>query len=218
MVYKAQKSKGGELAIGLDTVYYYAAMLERPADARAAWARTTARVPMSQVTPAERPWRNIARMAVRMHDPAMARLALDGFEHDQAAREPDVEGGRAFFAAHVALAEQKWDQGIQLLHEADKRYSIFDKYALAALAQAHDLAGHADSAIVYFEKFTTFKDPNMNDGRAVPRGVVQAPRRALRSQGRPGEGDRELREVRGSLEECRAGAAAEGGRSPGEAD
>ncbi len=161
--YKAQKSKGGELSIGLDTVYYYAAMLERPADARAAWARTTARVPLSQVVPAERPWRNIARLAVRVHDPAMARLALDGFEHDLAAREPDVEGGRAFFAAHVALAEQKWDQGIQLLHEADKRYSIFDIYALAALAQAHDLAGHADSAIVYFEKFAAFKDSNMNE-------------------------------------------------------
>ena len=161
--YKAQQSKGVELTIGLDTVYYYAAMLERPADARAAWTRTTARVPMSQVAPAERPWRNIARIAVRMQDPAMARMALDGFEHDQAASEPDVEGRRAFFAAHVALAEQKWDQGIQLLHEADKRYSIFDIYALAAFAQAHDLAGHADSAIVYFEKFAAFKDSNMNE-------------------------------------------------------
>ena len=161
--YKAQNTKGAELAIYLDTIYYYAAMLERPADARAAWARSQAKVPMSQIAPAERPWRNIARIASRMHDPALARMALEGFEKDQAAGEPDVEGGRAFFNAHVALADGKYDQAIQLLHVADSRFSIFDKYALAALAHAHDLAGHSDSAIVYFEKFTAYKDPNMGE-------------------------------------------------------
>jgi len=161
--YKAQKSKGTELAIALDTVYYYAAMLERPADARAAWARAIARVPLSQVAPSERPWPTIARIAARMHDPAIAHLALDGFEHDLAAQAPDVDGSRAYFTAHVALAEQKWDQAIEQLHEADKHASIFDKYALVALAQAHDFAGHSDSAIVYFEKFAAYKDPNMNE-------------------------------------------------------
>jgi tetratricopeptide (TPR) repeat protein/tRNA A-37 threonylcarbamoyl transferase component Bud32 len=161
--YKAQKSKGNELAFVLDTVYYLAAMLERPADARAAWARGMARVPMSQVASAERPWRIVARIAARMRDPAMARMALDGFEHDLASQAPDVDGMRAFYAAHVALAEQKWDEAIRQLNEADKRMSIFDKYAYAALAQAHDFAGHSDSAIVYFEKFVKYKDPNMNE-------------------------------------------------------
>ena len=70
---------------------------------------------------------------------------------------------RAFFAAHVALADQKWDEAIRQLHEADKRVSISDNYAYAALAQAHDFAGHSDSAIVYFEKFVKYKDPNMNE-------------------------------------------------------
>ena len=161
--YRAQKSKANELAIAMDTVYYYAAMLERPADARAAWARTMSRVPMSQVAAAERPWRHIARIAFRMRDPALAKQALDGFERDQVSQEPDVDGARAFFAAHVALAEQKWDVAIQQLHEADERFAMFDKYALIALAQAHDLAGHSDSAIVYFEKFAAYKDPNMGE-------------------------------------------------------
>ncbi|HXD23281.1 MAG TPA: protein kinase [Gemmatimonadaceae bacterium] len=161
--YKAHKSKGVELTIDLDTVYYYAAMLERPAEARAVWTRTMARVPMSQVTPAERQWTLIARIAARMHDPAMARMALDGFEHDLASQAPDADGRRAFFAGHVALAEGKWDEAIRQLEEADKRVSIFDKYAYAALAQAHDFAGHSDSAIVYFEKFVKYKDPNMNE-------------------------------------------------------
>jgi len=122
-----------------------------------------ARVPMSQVTPAERQWTLIARIAARMHDPAMARMALDGFEHDLASQAPDADGRRAFFAGHVALAEGKWDEAIRQLEEADKRVSIFDKYAYAALAQAHDFAGHSDSAIVYFEKFVKYKDPNMNE-------------------------------------------------------
>ncbi len=161
--YKAQKSKGTELTIDLDTVYYFAAMLERPADARAAWARAMARVPMSQVAPAERPWRHIARVGARMRDPAIARMALEGFEHDLASQAPDADGLRAFFAAHVALADQKWDEAIRQLNEADKRMSIFDTYAYAALAQAHDFAGHSDSAIVYFEKFVKYKDPNMNE-------------------------------------------------------
>jgi len=112
-----------------------------------------ARVPMSQVTPAERQWTLIARIAARMHDPAMARMALDGFEHDLASQAPDADGRRAFFAGHVALAEGKWDEAIRQLEEADKRVSIFDKYAYAALAQAHDFAGHSDSAIVYFEQY-----------------------------------------------------------------
>jgi tetratricopeptide (TPR) repeat protein/tRNA A-37 threonylcarbamoyl transferase component Bud32 len=161
--YKALKSKGNELTIDLDTVYYYAAMLERPADARAAWARTMARVPMSQVAPPDRQWPGIARLAARMRDPAMARMALDGFEHDLASQVPDVDGRRAFFAAHVALAEQKWEEAIRQLNEADRRVSISDLYVNAALAQAYDFAGHSDSAIVYFEKFVKHKDPHMTE-------------------------------------------------------
>jgi tetratricopeptide (TPR) repeat protein len=160
---RARPSKFNQLSIGIDTAYYYAAMLERPTEARAALARSFARVPLSQISPEDRPWRNLARLAFRMRDPALAHQALDGYEHDQAAREPDVEGGRAFFAAHVALAEQRWDAALPLLREADRRLSIFDKYGTVAMAQAHDLAGHADSAIVYFERFAAVKDPNMSE-------------------------------------------------------
>jgi hypothetical protein len=161
--YKAEKTKWNEFAIGLDTAYYLAAMLEKPADARTAYARAVARVPLSQMKPEERNWRMIARFASRMRDPALAKQALDGFEHDQASREPDPEGSRAFFQAHVALAEGKWDAAIDALHTADKRFSMFDKYALAALAMANDFGGHADSAIVYYERFAAYKDPNMSE-------------------------------------------------------
>jgi tetratricopeptide (TPR) repeat protein len=151
------------MQISLDTVYYLAAMLERPAEAKTAYARAVGRIPLSSLRPEERNWRQIARLAVRMHDPALARQAADGFEHDQAAGAPDVEGGRAFFAAHVAMTEQRWDAALDALRTADQKYAIFDKYAFVLFAQAHDLAGHADSAIYYFEKFATFKDPNMSE-------------------------------------------------------
>ncbi len=118
---------------------------------------------MSQLARTERPWTTVARLAFRLRDATMARQALDGFEHDEAAGVADADGRRAFYAAHVALAEQKWDVAIQQMHEADRRLAVFDKYALSLLAQAHDLAGHADSAIVYFEKFVVYKDPNMGE-------------------------------------------------------
>ncbi len=160
-VWRARKTKANEQALDLDTVYYYANMLERPADARAAFARALVRVPMSQVAPQERNWRQVARLAFVMRDPAAAHQALDGFEHDLAASEADLEGSRAFFTAHVALAEQRWDAAITALHEADRRFAIKDSYAWIALAQAHDLAGHSDSAIVYFERFAAYKDPDI---------------------------------------------------------
>ena len=118
---------------------------------------------MSQVAPAERQWPSISRLAALMRDPAVARIALDGFEHDLAMQAPDADGMRAFFAANVALAEQKWDEAIRQLHEADKRVSINPFYANAALAQAEDFAGRSDSAIVYLEKFVKVKDPNMSE-------------------------------------------------------
>ena len=159
----AQASKANQLSIALDTVYYYAVMLERPADARAALTRALARVPVSQLAPEERPWRNLAGLAFPMRDPALARQALDGFEHDLAGMAPDADGARAYFGAHVALAEQRWDAAIPLLHEADRRFAIDDKDAMADLAQAFDYAGKTDSAIVYFERFAAVKDPNMGD-------------------------------------------------------
>jgi tRNA A-37 threonylcarbamoyl transferase component Bud32/tetratricopeptide (TPR) repeat protein len=161
--FRAEPTKADAMQISLDTVYYFAAMLERPAEAKAAYARGVARIPMSSLRPEERNWRQIARLAVRMHDPALAKQATEGFEHDEAAGSPDVEGARAFFAAHVAITEQRWDAALDALRTADRKYSIFDKYAFVLFAQAHDLAGHADSAIYYFEKFAATKDAFMNE-------------------------------------------------------
>jgi tRNA A-37 threonylcarbamoyl transferase component Bud32/tetratricopeptide (TPR) repeat protein len=158
---RADKTKGSELAISLDTVYFLAAGLERPAEAKAALARALARVQLSALPVEERQWRQAAVLAYRLHDPALARQALAGFERDLVTREADVLGARAFFAAHVALTEQKWDTAIALIHTANERFAVRRLYALELLAQAHDQAGRADSAVAYFEQFATKKDPEM---------------------------------------------------------
>ena len=89
-----------------------------------------------------------------MNDAALARQAAIGWERDQSGESPDVTGVRAFFAAQVALAEQRWDAVVPLVLEADKRATINWQYAWIAMATAHDNAGRPDSAIAYFEKFT----------------------------------------------------------------
>jgi tetratricopeptide (TPR) repeat protein/tRNA A-37 threonylcarbamoyl transferase component Bud32 len=161
--YRADKTKGNEVAIPLDTVYFLMAGIEHPAEARAAFARVVARTPISTIPVEERNWRQMARLAVRLRDPALARDAQAGFERDMIKREPDVAGARAFFAAHVAMTTQKWDTAVALIRTADQRFAINPKYAYQILAQAHDQAGRTDSAIVYFEKFAALKDPEISE-------------------------------------------------------
>ncbi len=158
---RADKTKGGALELALDSVYNMGAGVDRGAGARAALARVLARAPMSEIPVEERAWRRLAVLAYRMRDPVVARQALVGFERDLATVVPDVIGARAFFAAHVALTEQKWDTALALLRTADQRFEIQGKYAYQLFAQAHDQAGRADSAVGYYEKFAALKDPNV---------------------------------------------------------
>jgi tetratricopeptide (TPR) repeat protein len=108
---------------------------------------------MDSIPPSERPWERIAEIASAIADPALAREAQAGYERDLASMARDPVGRRAAYGAGVALAERKWDDAIRLLQEADARRSIYDRYAWAQIARAHDLAGRADSALVYYERF-----------------------------------------------------------------
>jgi tetratricopeptide (TPR) repeat protein len=74
-------------------------------------------------------------------------------------RPPRIRWPGAFYSAHVALVEKRWDDAIRLLHEADARFAVDERYAMSQLGQAHDRAGRGDSAVVYYEKFVTTPDP-----------------------------------------------------------
>jgi tetratricopeptide (TPR) repeat protein len=120
--------------------------------------------------PDERPWEQLALLAADLGDAPLARLALAGFERDLAATSRDSVGRRAFYAANVALAEEQWDDAIRLLHEADTRFVLEARAAMSRLGLAHDRAGRADSAVVYYEKFIATPDPfPIEDARARAR-------------------------------------------------
>ena len=109
--------------------------------------------------PDERDWEELATLGAALAHPALSRRALAGFDQDlkQSARDPI--GRRAFFAAHVALAEGKWDEALALLREADTRKTVEDRYAMVQMGRAHEAAGRPDSAMGYYEKFLAMPDP-----------------------------------------------------------
>ncbi len=130
------------------------------ASARQILVRGLSRVRWEEIPPSERPWTLLAILAGATGDVALARRAQQGFEQDESSLVNDPVGRRAFHAAHVALAEEKYSEAIPLLQEADRRFEIDMRYAATLLGQAHDQAGRPDSAIVYYEQFIMTPDPD----------------------------------------------------------
>jgi tetratricopeptide (TPR) repeat protein len=163
---RANPSAAGRVAFALDTAFH-ALQAGDPARGRAAIQRGLTRHPTDSMPPDERPWDNLSWLAAGLGDAPLARLALAGYERDLASASVAPAGERARYAANVALAEQRWDEAIELLHEADTRMGIDERYAMAELGRAQDQAGRSDSAVVYYEKFIITPDPfPIEDGRA----------------------------------------------------
>ncbi len=218
---RVDPSAANRLAIALDTAFHVLKRGDVPAG-RAALQRGLARHPTDSMPPDERPWQNLAELAGALGDAPVARLALAGYERDLASTSPFPAGERASFSAHVALAEERWDEAVRMLHEADARFGIEPRYAMSKLGRAHDQAGRSDSAIVYYEKFVAARDPfPIEDARAraeIHRRLGELyeaggkPRQAMEHYGRFvelwGEADPVLQpqvaEVRKRLERLRA--------------
>ncbi len=167
---RALQTPGARLRFTGDSAFYAALFSEDPEATRGFLARGEARVRLEELPASERPWGFYARLAAVIRDPALARRALDGYERDHAGLAADAEGRRAFHAAHVALAEERWDDAIPLLHEADRRLSIYFRYAHVQIGRAHDLAGRPDSAITYLQRYVDTPDPNPGeDGQWLAR-------------------------------------------------
>jgi tetratricopeptide (TPR) repeat protein len=167
---RAQRTTAARLTFALDSAYYAALFDEDREATRQFLVRGEARAPMAEIPPVERPWTNYARMAAVIGDPALARRALTGFEADQIGLAADPEARRGFFQAHVALAEGRWDEAIPLLHEADRRRVMGDRYALNLIGRAHDQAGRPDSALAYLQRYVDTPDPEpWEDSQWLPR-------------------------------------------------
>jgi tetratricopeptide (TPR) repeat protein len=163
---RATPSAAGRLAFSLDMAIHALKRGDVSAG-RAAVQRGLARHPTDSMPPDERPWQNLAELGGALGDAPLARLALAGYERDLASTSPFPAGERASFSAHVALAEERWDEAVRMLHEADARFGIEPRYAMSQLGRAHDRAGRSDSAVVYYEKFVATPDPfPIEDARA----------------------------------------------------
>ncbi|HEX6643397.1 MAG TPA: protein kinase [Gemmatimonadales bacterium] len=150
----------GMQAFMIDSVAY-AAVLGDPARGRSILERTLSQYPMDSMAPEERDWDLVAIAAMLVDDAPAARAALSGFARDLAASVPDSVGTHARFAAAVALAEQRPDEALRLIAAAKDRFSIPLRTSVYYTGLAHDRAGHADSAIAYYERFvrTLIADP-----------------------------------------------------------
>ncbi|HVK00864.1 MAG TPA: protein kinase [Gemmatimonadales bacterium] len=155
---RAVPTAASRLAFALDTALD-AAWAGDVAAGRAAIDRGLVRQPIDSVPPDERDWEELAMLGAALAHPALSQRALAGFDQDQKQTARDPIGRRAFFAAHVALAEGKWDEALALLREADTRKTVEDRYALVQMGRAHEAAGRPDSAMGYYEKFLAMPDP-----------------------------------------------------------
>lgn len=160
---RAVPSVRNRLEVVLDTAFH-AAFVQRDADrTREVLARAFARYPMDSITPLDRPWGALATLGLMIRDPALARQGLAGYDRDLASAETDPEGGRSWYAAAVALAERRGADAVERLHDAYARFSIPPRIAFALIAEGHDMAGNADSTIVYLERFLGSRDPLPNN-------------------------------------------------------
>ena len=153
---------------------------------RAAIDRGLVRQPIDSVPPDERDCEGArhARSGTGTPgaEPARARRLRSGSE---AVRARPI-GRRAFFAAHVALAELKWDEALGLLREADTRKTVEDRYAMVQMGRAHEAAGRPDSAMGYYEKFLAMPDPFPVLDLAGARMSISGSARSTRGRARAG--------------------------------
>lgn len=140
-----------------DTAWYLAGIGQFTA-ASAAMQRALDRYPMDSIASEDRDWYVISALAADLSDPRLARMALAGFLADDAGTTDDSAGRHAYFAANVALAEQRWDDAIPLLFRADSSFEMNERDAQAQIARAYDAAGRPDSAVVWFERFLSTPD------------------------------------------------------------
>ncbi|HWA16578.1 MAG TPA: hypothetical protein VG817_09095, partial [Gemmatimonadales bacterium] len=165
---RVEPSNLNRLQLTLDSVFILAQVPTYRARSRTALDQGLARVPLATIPPTDRPYADLAILSAIFDDPALAKQAWQGWERDQRANVPDSLGARAFYQAHVALAEKRWHDAITLSQDAYNRFSLWPRYAPLILARAWDGAGQPDSAIAQYEAFLKVPNWNPQSGSAIP--------------------------------------------------
>lgn len=158
------------LYAALDTAYVLSGPLGRNDEALRIVTRALQRTPLSSIPEAERPLGMLLDGAAELRDVGLARTAHQEWMRIVVPTAPDSIGATAHADAHLAFAEGRWDDAIARMQESERRFAGGGPlHALVTIAQAHDLAGRPDSAIVYLERLVNTPDPNLDTrGRYGP--------------------------------------------------
>ena len=154
-VYRATRAANRPLLAAIDSAQTAAFFLGDVAGARRMIRRALTKTPIAQIPPAARPWIRLGNLGADMRYPELAREALQGFEKDlEQVGSMSPDGERARMRAWVAIAESRYDDAAREFRDADRGFAFFEpRRGMVALAEAFDLAGRSDSALVYYEKF-----------------------------------------------------------------
>ncbi|MGH7712659.1 MAG: tetratricopeptide repeat protein, partial [Gemmatimonadaceae bacterium] len=158
-VHRATRAPDRLLLAALDSAQHAGFFLQEPQQARAIIRRALVRTPIAQMPPASRPWNYLGEVAAVIRAAPLAREALEGFESDlPQLGSVTPEGERARMRSWVAMASGQYSAAIKEMREADRAFALNERRALIAIAEAFDLNGERDSAIVYYEKFVRTPD------------------------------------------------------------
>ncbi len=159
-IYRGTKAPARQLLMAIDSaraIAFFAQDIDR---ARKIIRRAMSQTPMSQMLVASRPWVDLARLAVVMRDPVLAREALDGFEKDvPQLGAADAEALRLLLSAWLEMVSARYEDAVRDFRDAEPGINAnIENDARIGRAHAFDLAGQSDSAIATYEKFLIAPD------------------------------------------------------------
>ena len=156
---RAVPNPRSRLIVAMDSAWQMVVAGRNPALASVMLEHALASGRLDSMAPEERPWWGLSELATLTGDPVLARASLAGFDRDLAATTADAAMMRPFFAARVALTEERWQDAIELLQGIPEESGLPLIEIYPAVATAYDHLGRPDSATRYYELALEVPDP-----------------------------------------------------------
>jgi tetratricopeptide (TPR) repeat protein len=158
-IYRGTHADEQLIIAAVDSALMVSFFLGKSAEGQQIIRRALTRTPLSGLRPAARPWNRLGELSSIMRDRQLAADVIQGYEKDlDQLGVVNPEADRSRMQAWVAMAESRYDDAIRGFHEADRALAMYDRRAMIALADAYDLAGRSDSALVYYQRFLDSRD------------------------------------------------------------
>ena len=146
------------------------------------------RYPLDSIEPIERPYDRLVELYAMVGEPARARAMMAGFDRRRAEAEfLEDDRTRHQMLGGIAMAEQRYDEAVSEYRASDQGRCATCAYP--DIARAYDLAGQADSAIAFLERYLT--EPAYPTGRVIQDGQSRAGSHKRLGELYDAKGDRE---------------------------